>query len=305
MFISTTKQVNKRKSSFQFVTQFKLVELAVYFEMQDFNKCVEICDQAIQVGRENRADPVNLAKYNKSKNHYYQNKLIFHIFFFNRSYARKGNSLVKLQKLKEAVEALQKSITENRTPDVVDALNKAEKALQEQERTSYFDPKKAEEAKERGNQLFKDGKYAEAIEEYSEAIKRNPRHAVYFTNRAACYFKMEQYNKSLADCEEAIKIDPTYVKAYIRKGHTCYQLENYARALDAYQAGLAYASDNQELLESIKRTEQAIEEQNSTLTPEERMEKAMRDPEIREILADPAMRQILEQMQQDPHAIQE
>lgn len=43
----------------------------------------------------------------------------------------------------------------------------------------------------------------------------------------------------------------------------------------------------------------------SSSNPEEVRKRAMADPEIQKILADPAMRLILEQMQSDPKALQE
>ena len=39
--------------------------------------------------------------------------------------------------------------------------------------------------------------------------------------------------------------------------------------------------------------------------PEERRKRAMKDPEVQAILADPAMQMILQQMQKDPGAIRE
>jgi len=45
--------------------------------------------------------------------------------------------------------------------------------------------------------------------------------------------------------------------------------------------------------------------QKSQLSPEERRKQAMDDPEIQEILRDPAMRMILEQMQENPKAVNE
>ncbi len=43
----------------------------------------------------------------------------------------------------------------------------------------------------------------------------------------------------------------------------------------------------------------------SSQNPEEIRQKAMQDPEVQKILADPAMRMILEQMQTDRHAVQD
>lgn len=43
----------------------------------------------------------------------------------------------------------------------------------------------------------------------------------------------------------------------------------------------------------------------SSSNPEEVRKQAMSDPEVQKILGDPAMRLILEQMQNDPRALQE
>lgn len=40
-------------------------------------------------------------------------------------------------------------------------------------------------------------------------------------------------------------------------------------------------------------------------SPEERRKRAMHDPEVREILGDPAMQMLLQQMQENPSAIRE
>ena len=56
----------------------------------------------------------------------------------------------------------------------------------------------------------------------------------------------------------------------------------------------------QEALEGYKQCSVAV---NSN--PEEVRKRAMADPEVQAILNDPAMRLILEQMQNDPKALQE
>lgn len=48
---------------------------------------------------------------------------------------------------------------------------------------------RAEKFKAKGNELFKAGRYPEAIKQYTEAIRAHPEHPVYYSNRAMAYLK--------------------------------------------------------------------------------------------------------------------
>ena len=73
----------------------------------------------------------------------------------------------------------------------------------------------------RGNTLYKEGCYKEAVEVYSEALEaydegkqRDPR---LLNNRATAYLKLRNFQQCLQDSEEYIKILPTCWKGYTRK----------------------------------------------------------------------------------------
>ena len=63
----------------------------------------------------------------------------------------------------------------------------------EQERVSYIDQEKADQAREDGNNLFKAGDFPGAVKAYSEAIKRSPEDARGYANRAAAYIKVASF----------------------------------------------------------------------------------------------------------------
>ncbi|KAH8031010.1 hypothetical protein HPB51_012478 [Rhipicephalus microplus] len=82
---------------------FRTNKAAVYFEQKDYQKCIAECNQAIEVGRENRADFKLIAK----------------------AYARMAGAYVKLEDYPNARTYYQKSLTEHRIPDTLSKLSEA------------------------------------------------------------------------------------------------------------------------------------------------------------------------------------
>lgn len=95
-------------------------------------ECIKDCDKAVERGRELHSDFKMIA----------------------RALTRKGTALVKLAKCSKdydlAIETFQKALTEHRNPDTLKRLNDAERAKKELEQQEYFDPKIADEEREKG-----------------------------------------------------------------------------------------------------------------------------------------------------------
>lgn len=251
---------------------------AVYFEQKEYDKCISQCEQAIEIGRENRADFKLIAK----------------------AFTRIGHAYKKMVNWKQAKVYYEKSMSEHRTPEIKTLLSDIDKIIKEEERKAYIDPVKAEEEKELGNEKYKNGDYPEAIKHYTEAIKRNPDDPKYYSNRAACYTKLAAFDLGLKDCEKCIEIDSKFIKGWIRKGKILQGMQQQRKALTAYQKALELDPSNKEALEGYRSCAVSV-----SSNPEEVKKRALADPEVQSILRDPAMRLILEQMQSDPKALYE
>eukprot|EP01117_Protostelium_nocturnum_P008231 TRINITY_DN2937_c0_g1_i1.p1 TRINITY_DN2937_c0_g1~~TRINITY_DN2937_c0_g1_i1.p1 ORF type:complete len:557 (-),score=247.91 TRINITY_DN2937_c0_g1_i1:105-1775(-) len=259
---------------------------AVYIEQAKYAEAIADCEKAIEEGRSHMVDYKLIAK----------------------AYQRIGNVHMKTKNFSEAVEAYKKSNTEDRTPQTIEFLKKAEKALEEKTKNDYIDPQKSVEAKERGNDFFKKGQFPDAIREYSDAIARNPKDHVLYSNRAATYTKLGEYRYGIKDCDECIKINAEFPKIYSRKGLLHYFMKEYDKAIQAYETGKKLDPNNPEWEDGMRRVFEAMSgrtNDTSGKTVEQRREEALRDPEIVEILSDVVMNQILQDMQSNPKAIQE
>ncbi|KAJ8308643.1 hypothetical protein KUTeg_013517 [Tegillarca granosa] len=240
---------------------------AVYFEKADYDKCIEECERAVDIGRENRADYTLIAK----------------------ALARIGKAYIKKNDDENALRYFNKALSEHRTQDVVKCVQEVEKRMKERERLAYINPEKALEEKETGNQFFQKGNYPQAKKHYDEAIKRNPDDAKLYSNRAACYTKLMEFSLALKD-----------IKGYLRKASVLMAMKEPSKASVAYQKALEIDPNCEEAQKGYR--EALMLEGND---PEAVRRRAMADPEVQQILSDPAMQLILQQMQKDPNAVRE
>lgn len=199
-----------------------------------------------------------------------------------RAFGRIGTSYEKKGDLVKAVEFYQKSLTEHRTPDILNKLRAAEKAKIKAEREAYIDPQKAEEARELGNEKFKNADWAGAVEAYSEMIKRAPEDPRGYSNRAACYIKLLAFPSAVQDCDDAIKRDVKFIRAYLRKAQALQAMREYNKALDVLTEASEH-DDGKNAREIDQAQQKAIQAQFSARegeTEEQTMERIQRDPDV-------------------------
>jgi len=252
---------------------------AVKFEQGEYDEVIKVCTKAVEI---EAAKSVS------------DSKLIA------KAQARLGKAYMKKDDLEKSMYHFDKAIFEHRAPEILRERSEVQKLLKERERVAYINPELSLEEKAKGNSQFKAGKYAEAIEFYTEAIKRNPSDHVLYSNRAACYTKLMEFGLGMQDCDKCIELAPDFIKGHLRKA-ALLRIEKPAEAKGCYERALAIDPNNAEARSGISNCYQSLKD----LPPEQRAKQAMSDPEIQQILKDPSMQVILEQMQSDPSAANE
>jgi len=251
---------------------------AVFVEMGQTDKAIEICTAAIAQGKSQRMSYEDTAKLLQ----------------------RIGSAHVKAGDHKSAMEFYGKAQLENFDKAVERKIKLLELEYKKTEKAAYVNPGLALEAKERGNTAFREGKFPDAIKEYEEAIKRDPNNPAYRNNLAATFLKLGLFNDAKREVEKALEIDKTYVKAWAKKGDIETYMKEYHKALDSYKAGLQIDPANTLCKQGISNVTMKINTTASDDEMKERQAHAMADPQIQMILQDPAVRQCLTDMQENP-----
>ena len=89
----------------------------------------------------------------------------------------------------------------------------------------------------------------QAVETFSEIIRRRPDFAEGWNKRATVYYLMGEYQKSLADCDEVMKRNPYHFGALSGYGMIYIELDQPATALQYFERALAVNPN----LESTRR----------------------------------------------------
>lgn len=91
----------------------------------------------------------------------------------------------------------------------------------------------------RGDGYYFNGRYAEAIEEYTRAIEIDPGLAAAYRYRASAYLALEEHLRALADFDRAIEIDPDFAEAHLGRGVLHYRQGAYSEAIDDFDRVIA------------------------------------------------------------------
>ena len=94
----------------------------------------------------------------------------------------------------------------------VDSLNFMSVVRAESSQTNL-----AEQKFEEANKFYEQGKFAEAIELYTQAIELNPNFADAYKNRGAAYVDLRQSERGIVDLNKALELKPNDFEALKQK----------------------------------------------------------------------------------------
>jgi len=265
---------------------YLLNKAAVYFAQKKYDECIEECNKSLEVGKENMAPFEDRAK----------------------ALTRCAKAYQKKKDLAKAIEMCKSAQLESYNKDTQRLLKSLELEKKKKDKLDYQDEGKAQEAKQRGNDFFREKKFPEAIKEYEEAVKRAPNDAAIRNNLSAALTKIMDFNGAKTQVEKALELDPAYTKAWARKGDIEMAFKEYHKAMDSYKKGLEIDPQNAACKEGLRKVTQQINYGRSQMTDEQKKEQAahaMADPEIQAILQDPVVQQTLRDFGENPTAAQQ
>ena len=127
-----------------------------------------------------------------------------------------------------------------------------------------------EALKDKGNDAFRNRKYAEAIDWYTKAIDVDPNcegAAALYSNRAASYSSMGHHDKAIEDAEKCILLRPDWVKGYFRKGTALEAMNRLDDCCKAFEDALKTEPNNGEVQENVNTLRAKVKERNEKVTP--------------------------------------
>ena len=137
-----------------------------------------------------------------------------------------GRLLYDQSELEEASEKLKEALGRPGAPPACKPLLRHAQRL-ETERTA-------------GNNAFKRGDWAGAVDAYTRALQVDAGHARFnallYYNRAAAHAKKGLLSQAIADCSASIALDGAYAKAYLRRGELRQQCGDAPRAQEDYSS---------------------------------------------------------------------
>ena len=83
-----------------------------------------------------------------------------------------------------------------------------------------------------------------AIQDFTQAIRRNPKSANAYLNRADAWIEKQDYDEAIKDCDEAIRLKPKVAGAFQSRGFAWFAKSEYDKAIKEYDEATRLDPEN-------------------------------------------------------------
>uniref|UniRef100_UPI00398EAF8E RNA polymerase II-associated protein 3 isoform X2 n=1 Tax=Pristiophorus japonicus TaxID=55135 RepID=UPI00398EAF8E len=251
-----------------------------YFKEGKYDEAIECYTRAMTLDPYNPVFPTNRASTFLKKKKYAVaesdcNLAIALDNSFLKAYLRRGAARFKLKNFQGAKEDFEMAL--NLDAENFEACNELRKvnealALEQHNQSDKSEEMDANEekkltetqAKQQGNEYFKQGKYLEAIECYTRGMAADGTNALLPANRAMAYLKLEKFAEAEADCSQAISLDDTYSKAFARRATAQMCLGKMKEAKEDFEMLLMLEPGNKQALTELGKINKELALQVAT-----------------------------------------
>ncbi|MFH1052292.1 MAG: tetratricopeptide repeat protein [bacterium] len=194
-----------------------------YMEMKNYNQAKEYFNRTIELNNDWSTIYSNLGVLNQSQKMYDSA-----LYYFDKSINIDSNDYV---------------VFHNRS-NVYILLGEFEKALIDINKAisieSGLDGVWSASLKQKGDILYRQEKYNEAILEYTKSIELDSNSKFAFCNKGLSYVAIKDYISALFDFTKAIQIDSAFINAYANRGRLYYYFfDEYEKAINDMKFSLA------------------------------------------------------------------
>eukprot|EP00057_Strongylocentrotus_purpuratus_P030716 XP_782508.3 PREDICTED: tetratricopeptide repeat protein 1 [Strongylocentrotus purpuratus] len=160
---------------------------------------------------------------------------------------------------------------EDKVVDEMELRKEREDAMTDEEREELKDEAQSHKAK--GNNLFKQDEFLDAISSYTQALEACPlcykkERSIMYANRAACRVRREQNEMAVEDCNKALELHPHYMKVWLRRANTYELMEKLDEALADFKQVLELDPSCYEARAACMRLPDQIKVRNEKLKEE-------------------------------------
>ncbi|WP_457318923.1 polysaccharide deacetylase family protein [Stenotrophomonas sp. P5_B8] len=141
--------------------------------------------------------------------------------------------------LNNKVDAAQDAQGETQAPVTVPDLQGGKRTLVVPVALPTSDRQRAQQANDRGLQLYREKRYDEAAAQFTEALKLRPDFAQAANNLGFVYYRQQRYAEAARWLENTLKIDPSRAVAHLNLGDAYFHAGDKAKARQAYTTYLA------------------------------------------------------------------